>query len=52
MKRMKSFLTDENGATMAEYCLMVSLIALVCIAAVTLLGQHTNALYSNAANKM
>lgn len=36
--RIKSLLGDEEGATMVEYALMVALIAVVAIAAVTLLG--------------
>jgi pilus assembly protein Flp/PilA len=34
----RSFVRDEDGATMIEYGLMVALIAVVCIGAVTLLG--------------
>jgi Flp pilus assembly pilin Flp len=32
----------EHGASLVEYTLLVGLIALVCIAAVTLLGDHTS----------
>ena len=32
------FVGDEHGATMVEYGLMVTLIAVVCIAVVALLG--------------
>ena len=52
MKTLTSFLRDENGATMVEYCLMLSLIALVCITAVAIVGQNVNALYANAASKI
>lgn len=31
---------DERGATMVEYGLMVALIAVICIAAVTLIGTN------------
>jgi pilus assembly protein Flp/PilA len=34
-----SWMNDEEGASLVEYVLMVALIAVVCIAAVTLLGQ-------------
>jgi pilus assembly protein Flp/PilA len=30
---------DEEGASLVEYVLLVALIAVVCIAAITLLGQ-------------
>lgn len=36
--RIRHFLKDEEGATMPEYALMIALIAVVCIAAVTLIG--------------
>ena len=36
--RMKCLLHDEEGATMVEYALILALIAMVCIAVVTVLG--------------
>jgi len=39
------FARDEEGATMVEYGLMVALIAVVCIAAITLLGTSLNSLF-------
>ena len=36
-------LADDDGATMIEYGLLVSLIAAVCLAAVKLVGQNTSA---------
>lgn len=35
---LKSFWTDESGQTMAEYALLLALIAIVVIAALVLLG--------------
>jgi pilus assembly protein Flp/PilA len=43
---------DERGATAVEYGLMVALIAIVIIAAVTLLGQNISGLFNNAATKI
>lgn len=37
-KLLRNLWNDESGATMVEYALMVALIAVVCIAVVTLLG--------------
>ncbi len=37
---IKRFVKEEEGATMVEYGLMVALIAVVCIAAVTLIGTN------------
>jgi pilus assembly protein Flp/PilA len=34
-----NLMRDEEGASLVEYDLLVALIAVVCIAAVTLLGQ-------------
>lgn len=41
---------DERGATAVEYGLMVALIAVVIIAAVTLLGENLNAMFDQIAN--
>jgi pilus assembly protein Flp/PilA len=46
---MSRLLRDESGATMAEYGLMVALIAVVNIAVVTLLGQHVSTFFHSAA---
>jgi pilus assembly protein Flp/PilA len=37
----------ERGASLIEYALLVALIALVCILAITFLGQKTSAKYSS-----
>ena len=39
MKSIINFLMDEEGATAVEYALMLALIAVIIIAAVTLLGK-------------
>jgi pilus assembly protein Flp/PilA len=36
---LQRLVRDEEGASLVEYVLMVALIAVVCIAAVTLLGK-------------
>ena len=46
MNMIKSFLKDESGATAIEYGLMASLIALVIIAAVTLLGENVRDIFN------
>ena len=38
--------TDE-GASLVEYALLVALIAVVCIAAITLLGNNASTKFSN-----
>ncbi len=43
------FLVDEDGQTLVEYGLLVSLIALVVIVVLTFLGQRVKSVF-NAAN--
>jgi len=46
---IRRFHNSEAGATMVEYSLMVALIAIVCLAAVALLGTNVNAIYNQMA---
>jgi len=46
---LRKLFVQEEGATMVEYGLMVALIAVVCIAAVTLLGTSVQAVFNNIA---
>jgi pilus assembly protein Flp/PilA len=43
---------DEAGASLVEYALLVALIAVVCIAAVTLLGNQASSKLNTAANSI
>jgi pilus assembly protein Flp/PilA len=43
---LKARVDDETGATAVEYALMVALIAVVIIAAVTILGQNASSKFS------
>jgi pilus assembly protein Flp/PilA len=45
-KSLISFLKNEDGPTAVEYAVMLSLIIVVCIAAITTLGSNANATYS------
>jgi pilus assembly protein Flp/PilA len=40
------FLKNDDGPTAVEYAVMLSLIIVVCIAAVTTLGKNANQAYS------
>lgn len=40
------FLKDSKGQTLVEYGLLLILIAVVVIAAITIVGQETNSMYS------
>lgn len=47
-----AFWSDESGQDLAEYALLIALIALVVIAAVTLLGENINTVFTNIANAL
>jgi pilus assembly protein Flp/PilA len=50
LKKVRKFVTGQDeGASLAEYGLLVALIAVVCIAAVTLLGTNVAAKINEAA---
>lgn len=49
---IKVFWMDDAGQDLAEYALLVALIALVVIAAVTLLGQNISTVFTNIANAL
>ena len=46
---IKRFMQEEEGQTLVEYGLLISLIALVVIAVLTILGKRINTVF-NAAN--
>ncbi len=39
MRRVRVWARDESGGSLVEYMMLASLIAVVCVAAVTLLGR-------------
>ena len=43
---------NEQGASMVEYALLVALIAVVAIAAVTLLGNQVSTTFSNISSSL
>jgi pilus assembly protein Flp/PilA len=45
-KHLVCFLKKEEGPTAVEYAIMLSLIIVVCIAAITTLGKNANQAYS------
>ena len=47
-----SRIDDERGASLVEYALLVALIAVVCIAAVTALGQSASEKFSEVASSL
>ena len=49
-KVVKRFRRDEEGAALAEYGLLVALIATVCVVAVTALGTQISTAFSQIAS--
>ena len=43
---------EERGASLVEYALLVALIAVVCIAAISLLGTSASSKFSTVANSI
>jgi pilus assembly protein Flp/PilA len=43
---------EERGASLVEYALLVALIAVVCIAAVTLLGNSASSKFESVSNSL
>jgi pilus assembly protein Flp/PilA len=49
---LRGVLRDDDGATMPEYALMISLIAVVCLGVVTTVGVSARTTFNMIANVM
>ena len=49
---VKRFVQQEDGPTAVEYAVMLALIIVVCLVAITTLGQQVNNTFSNVGNKL
>jgi len=49
LAKVQAFLHDESGPTAVEYAVMLALIIVVCITAITTLGNNANSTFSNVA---
>ena len=49
-KLINRFPSDEEGAALIEYGMLVGLIAVVCVVAVQLLGTQINTVFTNLTN--
>ena len=47
---LRARVNDERGASLVEYALLVALIAVVCIAAISLLGNAAASKFSSIGN--
>ena len=52
LNRVKQFLVNEDGPTATEYAVMLALIIIVCLAAVTLLGQKVSGIFSSVESQL
>jgi len=46
-ERIRSFLVSEDGPTATEYAVMLALIIIVALAAITLLGEKVQGIFTN-----
>ena len=49
---IKRFVMEEEGQTLVEYGLLISLIALVVIAVLTVMGTKLQSTFNNASNSL
>ena len=49
---VRSFVRDDEGQDLLEYAMLVALIALGCVAAVTLAGDQVEAIFNAIASKL
>ena len=49
-KQLVKFVKAEDGPTAVEYAVMLALIIVVCIGAVTTLGQNANSTFTTVGN--
>jgi pilus assembly protein Flp/PilA len=47
-----NFLVREDGPTAVEYAVMLALIIVVCLAAITTLGQNANSTFTTVGTKI
>ena len=52
LSNLKALWSDEEGATMVEYALMLALIAIVCILVITVLGTKTGETFDSAQTQL
>jgi len=49
---LRARIDDERGASLVEYALLVALIAVVCIAAISLLGGNASSKFNSVASSI
>ncbi|MEK6643214.1 MAG: Flp family type IVb pilin [Planctomycetota bacterium] len=52
IKKLNSFLRDEDGATATEYAVMLALIIVIALGAISALGTKVSATFSDVTSKL
>ena len=52
LKRIRNFISAEDGPTAVEYAVMLAMIIVVCLAAVRTLGTNAKTTFTNIANSI
>ena len=50
--KVQRFLVSEDGPTAVEYAVMLALIIIVCLTAITAIGNNANTTFNNVAQKV
>ena len=51
-KKMQHFLVSEDGPTAVEYAVMLALIVIVCLTAISAIGENANTAFDKIADKI
>ena len=52
VNKVKNFLVSEDGPTAVEYAVMLALIVIVCLTAITAIGNNANATFQDVADQL
>ena len=52
IKKIRQLWAEERGQDVAEYAVMLALIIVVCIGAITTLGQNANSTFTTVGNSV
>ena len=52
VSKVQNFLKSEDGPTAVEYAIMLALIVIVCLTAITAVGEAANSAFQNIAGEL
>lgn len=50
--KVRRFLVSEDGPTAVEYAVMLALIVIVCLTAITAIGNNANSTFASVADQL